>query len=146
MIRYIYKIICLQGEYKNKYYIGKHKTENIDDNYTGSGTNICEYYKQYGKIEGETYIKEILAYAETDDELTKLEKQYIGDKNRTDDNCLNIKGDQRTNVNHKPSRALLDRIQKEYENLLKIDLTTLSNLRRHKIERQIKTMKKHLNF
>ena len=90
-IRYIYKITCLCGSFKDHYYIGQRTTSNIDDSiYTGSGNKITCYFKHYEKIEGETYIKEILAYADSREELNELEAQYIGDKYESDPLCLNL--------------------------------------------------------
>lgn len=34
---YTYKITCLQGSFKGKYYFGQHHTENLDDGYCGKG-------------------------------------------------------------------------------------------------------------
>lgn len=90
--RYIYKIICLCGIWKNKYYIGQHTTTNMDDGYAGSGVKISEYYSIYGKREGKTYKKEILSLdkAKNQIQLDKLEKKYIGTKYITDPLCLNM--------------------------------------------------------
>ena len=89
-IRYIYKITLLCGSLKDHYYIGQHTTNNIDDNYAGSGCKVSAYYKKYGKIEGETYIKEIIKYCNTLDELNEAEFQEIGDKYDLDPLCLNL--------------------------------------------------------
>ena len=43
--RFIYKITCLCGDYKGKYYIGQHTTDDINDGYAGSGAKINEYSK-----------------------------------------------------------------------------------------------------
>lgn len=90
--RYIYKIKCLSDnkEWKNKYYIGQHSTNNMDDGYAGSGVKINEYYKKFGKIEGVTYDKIILKdNIKTETDLDKYERQYI-EKELGKKKCLNI--------------------------------------------------------
>lgn len=91
MIHYIYKITCLCGSLKDHYYIGKHTAKNINDGYAGSGNIIVGYFEKYGKIEGETYTKEILEYNKTKKENAKREEEIIGDLFLTDPLCLNLK-------------------------------------------------------
>lgn len=84
---YVYKIICLCGEWKDKYYIGSHYGY-TDDNYTGSGKKIKEYFKLYGK--NETYTKEVVEICKDKDEVENLERMLI--KNNIDNiNCINIR-------------------------------------------------------
>lgn len=90
MIHYIYKITCLCGSLKDHYYIGKHTTRNINDGYAGSGIAINAYYKKYGKIKGETYIKEILEYNNDTDTNSIREKEIIGNLWKEDPMCLNL--------------------------------------------------------
>lgn len=59
---YTYKITCLKGSLAGHYYFDQHRTNNINDGYIGSGRIIGDYYKKYGKIEHQTYIKEIIAF------------------------------------------------------------------------------------
>lgn len=89
--RYIYKIICLCGDLKDKYYIGQHTTYNLNDGYLGSSSVLPKYWKKYGKIENVTYRKEILSFNEAKCQaaLDILEKIYIGDLYKTDKMCLN---------------------------------------------------------
>ena len=77
---YIYETTCLIN---NKKYIGQHKTNNLDDGYLGSGVLLTRAIKKYGK---NNFIKEIICFAENLDDLNKLEKQIINNKNAVTDN------------------------------------------------------------
>lgn len=85
--RYIYKITCTAGSFKDKFYFGQHTTEKLDDKYKGSGRLISDYYKKYPN----DYIKEILAFYNTQEELNQAEydiiKPWLGNSK-----CLNIVG------------------------------------------------------
>lgn len=87
MERFVYKITFLKGPHKGHYYVGQHSTNQVEDNYTGSGKFPIRYFKRYGKILGETYQKEILGYANSQTELDKLESRYV---NLQDPLCRNI--------------------------------------------------------
>lgn len=87
---YTYKITLLKGSLAGHYYYGQHRTYNLNDGYAGSGKIVTNYYNKYGKIEHQTYIKEIIAFYNNDDELNEAEKQLVGDKFETDKLCLNL--------------------------------------------------------
>lgn len=89
---YTYKITLLKGSLAGYYYYGQHKTNNLNDGYAGSGRKIKDYYKKYGKIEHQTYIKEIISFYNDEDELNQAEKDLIADRYETDELCLNMKG------------------------------------------------------
>lgn len=77
---YIYKIHFLCGFPTGRYYIGKHiHYGTLDtDKYAGS-RNFCKaYYKKYGKILGETYLKEIIEINPSEDINSLREKELIG--------------------------------------------------------------------
>ena len=86
MNRYVYKITCTAGKYKDHYYIGCHKTDNIDDGYKGSGKKILDYYKKYPN----EYIKDILEYFDNDEDMFNAEYLLIHPC-LNDPLCLNIK-------------------------------------------------------
>lgn len=69
-----YKITC---NITGKFYIGSHKTDDINDSYMGSGRFIRESIKKYGV---ENHTKEILGIFDNREESIKLEhlliKQY----------------------------------------------------------------------
>lgn len=90
MFYYTYKITLLKGSLTGHYYYGKHRTNNLNDGYAGSGRVIKSYYKKYSKIEGITYVKSILQFYNTLEELNIAEEILIGDKYNTDPLCLNL--------------------------------------------------------
>lgn len=91
IFNYIYKITLLKGTLAGHYYYGLHRTNNLNDGYAGSGTIIKDYYKHYGKIEHQTYIKEIISFYNDEEELNQAEYNIIGDKYKNDNLCLNLK-------------------------------------------------------
>jgi hypothetical protein len=88
---YIYKIIFLKG-IPGRYYIGKHyQSINKKDTYTGSGIFCKNYFKKYGKIENVTYVKKVICYCSSKEELAQKEKEIIGNLYIEDSNCMNYK-------------------------------------------------------
>lgn len=71
--RYIYKITCTGGSFNNKFYFGQHTTNDLNDNYKGSGRLINDYYKKYP----DAYIKEIILFCDTQEELNQAEYDII---------------------------------------------------------------------
>lgn len=64
-------------------YIGCHSTDNLNDYYMGSGKNIKQDLKKYGRY---NFTKEILATFDTCEEARNLEKKLVNRVwcNRTD--------------------------------------------------------------
>lgn len=87
MVRYIYKITFLKGNHTGHYYIGQHSTENINDGYLASGLFPVRYFKKYGTIEGETYIREIVEQCDSLESLNEAERRWI---NTSDPLCTNV--------------------------------------------------------
>lgn len=87
---FIYKITLLKGSLAGHYYFGQHSTYNINDGYAGSGRIITDYYKKYGKINHQTYIKEIISFHNSPEELNDAEYAIIGTRYEDDPLCLNL--------------------------------------------------------
>lgn len=87
--RFIYKITCICGKWKGKFYIGQHTTENLDDGYLGSSVKLPEYWVKYGKELNVTYRYKILKFVDTQQQLDWWEIRYIG-MYRNNPKCLNI--------------------------------------------------------
>lgn len=73
----------------NHFYYGVHNTDNINDNYMGSGKRLWYAYKKYGI---ENFTKEILKYFDTAKEAFEYESEYITEELIKDPNCYNIEG------------------------------------------------------
>jgi len=85
-IHYIYKTTC---NVTNRYYIGMHSTNNIDDGYMGSGTRLRASIRKYGE---DNHTKEILEYYDTrvllvEAEILAITPDMVGDRN-----CMNLRG------------------------------------------------------
>jgi hypothetical protein len=77
---FVYKTVFDDG----RYYIGQHKTDNLNDGYFGSNRVVKDLIKQ-----GHNCNREILKYCTTQKELNYWEKYYIGDNWKNDKLCLN---------------------------------------------------------
>jgi hypothetical protein len=67
----IYKTVNLTNK---KFYIGAHSTDNLEDEYYGSGTNINRAMNKYGK---KSFKKEILYIFKTPKEMFLKEKEIV---------------------------------------------------------------------
>ncbi len=81
---YIYKIIC---SVTNKFYVGIHSTDNLEDGYMGSGKKLWNSIKKYG-IENHT--KEIIEFFPNRDLLINKEKEIVNESLLKDKLCMNI--------------------------------------------------------
>lgn len=77
---YVYKITNLVN---GKIYVGKHSTDNLGDNYMGSGIRLRQAYKKYGL---ECFNKEIMQFYTSEEELNRGEIYWIARLNSTDQN------------------------------------------------------------
>lgn len=69
-----YLIYRITNHINGKYYIGRHRTANINDSYMGSGTGIKHAIAKYGL---ENFTKEIIAESWDEYNLWELEKQIV---------------------------------------------------------------------
>jgi hypothetical protein len=82
---YIYKTT---NKLNGKYYIGMHSTNNLNDDYIGSGTLLKRSLNKYGK---ENYNMEILYFFNTREELQSKEKEIITLQEIAKKECMNLK-------------------------------------------------------
>ena len=81
---YVYKITNVSN---NKIYIGCHETDNLDDGYMGSGKYIIRAYEKYGK---ENFIKEILEFYTSRQEMFLAESQIVTREFIEDNSTYNL--------------------------------------------------------
>lgn len=82
---FVYKTI---NTINNKSYIGIHQTENEDDGYLGSGVALKRAVKKYGE---ENFIREIISYHKSFDELLEVESRIVDEKWVKDRDNYNMK-------------------------------------------------------
>ena len=81
---YIYKITC---NVTNRFYIGMHSTDNLNDGYLGSGKRLWFSINYHGK---ENHTKEILEFLETRELLKEREKFLVNKELISEDLCMNL--------------------------------------------------------
>ena len=84
-LHYIYRITNLIND---KFYIGKHSTDDIDDNYFGSGQLLLKAFKKYGK---EAFRKEILEFFDSEEDAYAKEAELVTPELVIDPMCYNIR-------------------------------------------------------
>lgn len=82
---FIYKTTC---SINKKYYIGMHSTNNLKDNYLGSGKYLRYSIKKYGK---ENFKIEILELLNTREELVKRETEIVSLNEIAKKECMNLR-------------------------------------------------------
>ena len=81
---YIYKTTCL---ITNRYYIGMHSTDNLEDGYQGSGKRLWHSINKYGR---ENHQTEILEFLQTRQELKERERELVNEHLLEDKMCMNL--------------------------------------------------------
>ena len=81
---YFYKIT---NNINNHFYYGVHCTNNLNDNYMGSGKRLQYAIKKYGI---ENFSKEILKYFNSKEEAFEYEEQIVNENLVNNPNCYNL--------------------------------------------------------
>lgn len=81
---YLYKTTCLVT---GSYYIGIHSTENLEDEYLGSGKRLGYSIQKHGR---ENHFKEILEFFETREDLKSKEREVVNEEKLLDPRCMNL--------------------------------------------------------
>ena len=72
----------------NRYYLGMHSTNRIDDGYLGSGKRLYYELSKYGR---DNFKFEILEQFDSREELVRAEINLITEEDLKNPNCLNLK-------------------------------------------------------
>lgn len=72
----------------NKYYIGMHSTDDLNDGYLGSGKRLILSVRKYGV---ESHVREILEFCDSREALCERERSIISEEVLLDKLCLNLK-------------------------------------------------------
>lgn len=70
-----------------KIYVGKHKTDNLNDGYLGSGINLKRAIKKYGK---DNFIRSILFYLSSEEEMNIKEFDIVNEEFISRNDVYNI--------------------------------------------------------
>ena len=81
---YIYKTTNILN---NKFYIGMHSTDNLNDGYIGSGKRLWYSINKHGK---ENHKTEILEYLLDRESLKKREEEIVNKRLLDEDMCMNL--------------------------------------------------------
>lgn len=81
---YIYKTTCNVNQ---KFYVGMHSTDDLEDGYKGSGKYLKRSIKKYGE---ENHFTEILEFVQTRDALRIREAQLVNEQLLNDPLCMNL--------------------------------------------------------
>lgn len=81
---FTYKTTCL---ITGRFYFGMHSTNDLNDNYFGSGKVITHSLKKHGK---NNHVREILTFYDSREELIEGEISLITEDVLNDPNCMNI--------------------------------------------------------
>jgi hypothetical protein len=81
---YLYRIVNIKND---KYYIGMHSTDNLDDGYMGGGKRITNSVRKHGK---DAHTKEILEYFNDRESLREKEIEIVNENLLNDPMCMNL--------------------------------------------------------
>ena len=81
---FIYKIIC---SVTNRYYIGMHSTDDLEDGYLGSGSRLARSKRKYGK---DSHSIERLEFLPDRESLRKREEELVTEELLKDPLCMNL--------------------------------------------------------
>ena len=83
-----YTVYKITNTVNGKIYIGVHKTDNLDDDYMGSGVHLKRAQAKYGL---DVFKKEYIKIFDNPDEMFKMESTLVNEDFVKDENTYNLK-------------------------------------------------------
>lgn len=83
-----YTIYKITNQINGKFYIGSHKTKDLNDNYMGSGKYLKYAQEKHGI---ENFTKEILFIFDNSEEMYAKEAEIVNENFLSEENTYNIK-------------------------------------------------------
>ena len=121
---FIYKTANIVND---KFYIGMHSTDNLDDGYIGSGKRLGYSIRKYGL---ENHKFEILEFLPSREELKKREAEVVNEELLTNPLCMNLKFGGEGGWDHLTNDPMMHEVRskngKEFGS--KMDLKVLAHL------------------
>lgn len=76
-VKMYYTIYKITNTVNNKFYIGKHQTDDLDDGYMGSGFVLKRAIEKYGL---DKFVKEILYVFDNEEQMNNMEKEIVNEE------------------------------------------------------------------
>ena len=141
-----YLIYQITNNLNHKIYIGKHKTNCLDDDYFGSGKHLKRAQEKYGL---ENFTKTILFYCANEEEMNLLEKMIVTTEfcTRKDVYNINIGGyGGWTYCNSNGKRVSIENQKKDIQKMVEHRQNTISNWseeKRAEVSKKLSNAMKH---
>lgn len=111
----VHTIYKITNTINGKFYIGKHSTEDPNDDYYGSGRTINKSIQKYGK---KNFKKEILFIFDNEDDALKKEAEIVNEDLINDPKCYNETIGGRGTFRHCITEKCIEKARKTKQKLL----------------------------
>lgn len=143
-----YIIYKITNTVNNKIYIGKHKTNNLEDNYLGSGNLIVKAVEKYGK---DKFIKEVLYSLNSEEEMDLMETEIVDKEFISREDTYNLApGGKGGGLNHGPNHPATLGDKEHFKKMgrngwdkLKEKLLSDSNFKERRQKKIVESLLKH---
>lgn len=140
VIYIVYKVINLIN---NKFYIGVHRTNNINDEYMGSGKIIIRAIEKYGI---DNFKKEIIGQFNNKIEAYDLERTLITDKLIKSEECYNLRpggigGDAFSHLSAKEYQKAIDSMRRNRKDVSGINNANYGHKWTDKLKKRMSKLK-----
>jgi len=127
---YIYKTTCI---ITNKFYIGMHSTDNLEDGYVGSGKRLWYSINKHGK---DNHVCEILEFLPDRNSLKVREMEIVNEELLNEELCMNLKlggsggfsnEEHRKNAQESGRKSYINRLKNDKDFFKKISDSRITN-------------------